>query len=42
MVKYTQTIRRVLLKNCWSVFGYFVGLDLKGLKTLVKQEEQSF
>ena len=32
MVKHTETIRRLLLTNCLSVFGHFVGLVLKGLK----------
>ena len=36
MVKHTQTIRRLLPMNCLSVFDYFVGLALKGLKTLQK------
>ena len=31
MVKHTQAIRPLLLKNCLSVFGHFVGLELKGL-----------
>ena len=31
MVKRTQTIRRLLLKNCLGVFDHFVGLVLKGL-----------
>ena len=31
MVKHTQTIRRLLPKNCLSVFDHFVGLALKGL-----------
>ena len=30
-MKHTQTIRRLLLTNCLSVFDYFVGLALKGL-----------
>ena len=34
MVKYTQKIRRKLLMNCLSMFDYFVGLALKGLKML--------
>ena len=32
MVKHTQTIRRQKPMNCLSVFDYFVGLTLKGLK----------
>ena len=32
MVKHTHTIRWLLLTNCLSVFDYFVGLVLKGLK----------
>ena len=31
MVKHTQTIRRLVLTNCLSVFDHFVGLTLKGL-----------
>ena len=31
MVKHTQTIHRLLLTNCLSVFDYLVGLMLKGL-----------
>ena len=31
MVKHTQTIHRLLPKNCLSVFDHFVGLVLKGL-----------
>ena len=31
MVKHTQTIRRQQPTNCLSVFGHFVGLELKGL-----------
>ena len=29
MVKHTQTIRRLLPTNCFSVFDHFVGLALK-------------
>ena len=32
MVKHTQTIRRLLPRNCLSVFDHFVGLALKGLR----------
>ena len=32
MVKHTQTIRRLLLANCLSVFDHFKGLVLKGFK----------
>ena len=32
MVKHTQTIRRMLLTNCLSVFHHFVELALKGLR----------
>ena len=32
MIKHTQTIRRLLPMNYWSVFDHFVGLVLKGLK----------
>ena len=35
VVKHTQTIRWLLLAICLSVFDYFVGLALKGLKPLV-------
>ena len=31
MVKHTQKIRGLLLKNCLSLFDHFVGLALKGL-----------
>ena len=34
MVKHTQIIRRLLSTDCLSVFDHFVGLALKGLKTL--------
>ena len=39
MVKHTQTIRRLLPKNCLSVFDYFMGLALKGLNELTKGME---
>ena len=32
MAKHTQTIRRLLPTNCFSVFDHFVGLALKVLK----------
>ena len=32
MVKQTQTIRLLLLKNCLSVFDHFAGLALKGFE----------
>ena len=35
MVKHTQTICRLLLKNCLSVFDHFEGLALKGLVNTV-------
>ena len=31
-VKRTQKIRRLLPKDCLSVFNHFVGLTLKGLR----------
>ena len=31
MVKHTQTIRRLLVDNCLSVFDHFVGLACEGL-----------
>ena len=34
MVTHTQTIRRQQRKDCFSVFDYFMGLGLKGLKSL--------
>ena len=34
MVKYTQTTRLLLLTNCLNVFDRFVGLALKGLKSI--------
>ena len=37
MVKRTQTIRRLLPKNCLSMFDHFVGLALKGLKKVLNQ-----
>ena len=33
-LKHTQTIRRLLLTNCLSVFDYFIGLVLKVLSKL--------
>ena len=33
MVKHTQTIRRQKRMNCLTVFGHFVRLAIKGLKT---------
>ena len=36
MVKHTQKIRRQKPTNCFSVFGRFVGLALKGLGRLKK------
>ena len=38
MVKYTQTIRRLLLTNCLSVFDGFAGLALIGLKLTVQMK----
>ena len=35
MFKHTQTIRRLLPTNCLSMFDHFVGLVLKGLKSLL-------
>ena len=40
MVKHTQTIGRLSQTNCFSVFDYFVGLALKGLMSLKKQESK--
>ena len=37
MVKYTQTIRRLLPTNCLSVFDHFVELALKELRELRKE-----
>ena len=31
MVKHSETIRRQMRTNSWSVFDHFVGLTLKGL-----------
>ena len=31
MVEHSQTVRRVLVTKCFSVFDYFVGLAIKGL-----------
>ena len=35
MVKHTQAIRQLSPTNCLSVFGYFVGLALNGLKIYI-------
>ena len=40
MVKHTQTIRRLLLTNCLSVFEHFERLALKGLRKLGQSERQ--
>ena len=40
MVKHTQTIRRLLLTNCLSVFEHFERLALKGLRNLGQSERQ--
>ena len=42
--QHTQTIRRILPKNCLSVFEHFVGLAPKGLiyKALPKKNSCSF
>ena len=40
MVKHTQTIRRLLLTNCLSVFEHFQRLALKGLRNLGQSERQ--
>ena len=34
MVKHTQAIRRLLPTNCLNEFDHFVGLALKGLKSV--------
>ena len=34
MVKHTRTIRQQPT-NCWNVFDHFVGLALKGLKSIL-------
>ena len=39
MVKYTQSIRRLLPTNCLSVFDHFVGLALKVSKAVVTQKK---
>ena len=39
MIKHTQTIRRLLPRNCLSVFDYFVGLALQGLKKNLTKPE---
>ena len=41
MVKHTQTIRRLLPTNCLSVFDYFVGLALEGLKEAIELLEKN-
>ena len=35
MVQHTQTIRRLLSTICLSVFDHFVGLALKGLRSVL-------
>ena len=40
MVKLTQRIRQLLPTNCLSVFENFVGLDLKGLITVIYPQSQ--
>ena len=41
MVKHTQAIRRVLPKNCLSVFNHFVGLALKGLSNFISMQRRT-
>ena len=36
MFKHTETTSRLLPTNCLSVFGYFLGLGLKGLNLTIK------
>ena len=40
MIKHTQTICRLLLTNCLSVFDHFVGLALKGLMVNYSQDSR--
>ena len=40
MVKHTQTIRRLLPKNCLCVFDHFEGLALKQLRTNEDNNQQ--
>ena len=42
MVKYTQTIRRLLPANCLSVFDYFVGSVLKRVKSEMNDGLKAF
>ena len=35
MIKHTQAISRQQQMNCWSVFNYFMGLALQGLRFLL-------
>ena len=42
MVKYSQTIRRLLPTNCLSVFGNFVGLAFKGLMLTLNRSNTLF
>ena len=47
MVKHTQTVRRCLPTNCFTVFDHFAGLALKGLlheinKNMPKQPRVKF
>ena len=39
MVKHTKTTRRLLPTHCLSVFDHFVGLALKGIKSLQNQQK---
>ena len=40
MVKYTQTICRLLPTNCLSVFDHFMGLVLERLRSFVINRKQ--
>ena len=37
MVKHTQTIGRLVPKNCLGVFDHFVGLALKAFRVLISE-----
>ena len=41
MIKHTHTIRRLLPTNCFSVFDYFLGLVLIGLRKSERQSDAS-
>ena len=42
MVKYTKTIRRLLLTNCLSIFDHFVRFAFKELKIDLSYSQEFF